>query len=372
MKRQSYLRWSETLFTPYQTCTESVDYFRGGETKRYRAGQLPWLRHALKALLLSVVVLLSPRALSAESMRAASGGFTTAIHAVMWAAYEEKLFRKYGLDVEYLALNSGRLGMQMLLSDDVQVLFSTGVTVVTTNLQKVDLAIIAGGLNFFPTKLVARPEIKRPADLKGKILAVGGFGAANHMALLVALEKLGVNSKEVTIIQVGGAAAQMASLAKGVIQGLMLNEPQATIAIKKFGMQSLIDLMESKSPFPQNCFIVKRNFIEANRDKVVSFMKAIVEAIYLLKKDRPLALSLIKKYIRVSEEEAAIGYDYYLAKHSEGILDLPDRRGLQFVIEETAKTNPKAAGQTPESLKLLEPSVLDELKRSGFVDRAKK
>jgi len=307
-----------------------------------------------------------------ESMRAASGGFTTAIHAVLWAAYEEKLFRKYGLDVEYLALNSGRLGMQVLLSDDVQVLFSTGVTVVTTNLQKADLAIIAGGLNFFPTKLIARPEIKKPADLKGKILAVGGFGAANHMALLVALEKIGVNPKEVTIIQVAGGAAQLTALAKGAIQGLMFNEPQATIAIKRFGMQSLVDLMESKTPFPQNCFIVKRSYLEANRDKVGNFMKAVVESIYLLKRDRALALRLIKKYIRVSDEEAAIGYDYYLAHHSEGILDLPDRRGLQFVIEETAKTNAKAAGQTPESLKMLEPSVLDELKKSGFVERVKK
>jgi len=307
-----------------------------------------------------------------ESMRAASGGFTTAIHAVLWAAYEEKLFRKYGLDVEYLALNSGRLGMQVLLSDDVQVLFSTGVTVVTTNLQKADLAIIAGGLNFFPTKLIARPEIKKPADLKGKILAVGGFGAANHMALLVALEKIGVNPKEVTIIQVAGGAAQLTALAKGAIHGLMFNEPQATIAIKRFGMQSLVDLMESKTPFPQNCFIVKRSYLEANRDKVGNFMKAVVESIYLLKRDRALALRLIKKYIRVSDEEAAIGYDYYLAHHSEGILDLPDRRGLQFVIEETAKTNAKAAGQTPESLKMLEPSVLDELKKSGFVERVKK
>lgn len=329
-------------------------------------------RISIATLLLFLTTVLQTPASAIDSMRAASGGFTTAIHAVLWAAYEEKLFKKYGLDVEYLALNSGRLGMQMLLSDDVQVLFSTGVTVVTTNLQKADLAIIAGGLNFFPTKLIARPEIKRAADLKGKNLAVGGFGAANHMALLVALEKLGVNPKEVTIIQVGGAAAQMASLAKGLIQGLMFNEPQATIAIKKFGMQSLIDLMESKSPFPQNCFIVKRNFLDANRDKVTSFMKAIIEAVYLLKKDRALALSLIRKYIRVSEEEAAIGYDYYLAKHSEGILDLPDRRGLQFVIEETAKTNPNAAGQTPESLKLLDSSVLDELKKSGFVERVKK
>jgi ABC-type nitrate/sulfonate/bicarbonate transport system substrate-binding protein len=193
----------------------------------------------------------------AETVRAASGGFTTAIHAVLWAAYEEKIFKKYGLDVEYLALNSGRLGMQMLLSDEVRILFSTGVTVVTTNLQKGDLAIFAGGLNFFPTKLIARPEIKKSGDLKGKVLGVGGFGAANHMALLVALEKLGVNAKEVTIIQVAGSSAQLTALAKGAISGLVFNEPLATIAIKKFGMQSLIDLMESRTPFPQNCFIVK-------------------------------------------------------------------------------------------------------------------
>jgi ABC-type nitrate/sulfonate/bicarbonate transport system substrate-binding protein len=326
----------------------------------------------ITAVLFFLSVFRSAPLLAAEITRAASGGFTTAIHAVLWAAHEEKLFKKYGLDVEYLALNSGRLGMQMLLSDDVQMLFSTGVTVVTTNLQKADLAIIAGGLNFFPTKLVARPEIKRPADLKGKILAVGSFGAANHMALVVALEKLGVNPKEVTIIQVAGGAAQLGALSKGAIQGLMFNEPQATIAIKKFGMQSMIDLMESKTPFPQNCFIVKRSYLDANREKVANFMKAVVESIYLLKKDRAVALRLIKKYIRVSDEEAAIGYDYYLAKHSEGILELPDRRGLQFVIDETAKTNPKAAGQTPESLKLTESSVLDELKKSRFVDRVRR
>jgi ABC-type nitrate/sulfonate/bicarbonate transport system substrate-binding protein len=321
---------------------------------------------------LLVLLLYHPRPLeAAESLRAASGGFTTAIHAVLWSAYEEKLFRKYNLDVEYLALNSGRLGMQMLLSDDVQILFSTGVTVVTTNLQKGDLAIIAGGLNFFPTKLIARPEIKKPTDLRGKVLAVGGFGGANHMALLVALEKLGVNAKEVTIIQVAGGAAQLGALTKGVISGLVFNEPQATIAVKKFGMQSLIDLMETKTPFPQNCFIVKRGYLEANREKVTNFMRAVVEAIYLLKRDRGLAIQLIKKYIRVNDEEAAIGYDYYLSNHSEGILELPDRRGLQFVIEETAKTNPKAIGQTPETLRLLEPSVLDQIKRSGFVDKVK-
>ena len=54
----------------------------------------------------------SERLEAAVYLRAASGGFTTAIHAVLWAENEEEIFRKYGLNVEYLALNTGRLGMQ--------------------------------------------------------------------------------------------------------------------------------------------------------------------------------------------------------------------------------------------------------------------
>ncbi len=68
---------------------------------------------------------------------------------------------------------------------------------------------------------------------------------------------------------------------------------------------------------------------------------------------------------------AGIGYDYYLVKHGEDILTLPDRKGFEFVINQLAKSNPKAQGQTPESLKLLEPSVLEEIKTSGFVERFK-
>jgi ABC-type nitrate/sulfonate/bicarbonate transport system substrate-binding protein len=32
-----------------------------------------------------------------EKFRVASGGFSAAIHAVAWAAYEKKIFQKYGL-----------------------------------------------------------------------------------------------------------------------------------------------------------------------------------------------------------------------------------------------------------------------------------
>ena len=117
--------------------------------------------------------------------------------------------------------------------------------------------------------------------------------------------------------------------------------------------------------------MAKRSYLEANREQASNFLKAVIEGLYLMKRDKALAMRLIKKYLRFDDESASIGYDFYIAKHGEGVLSLPERRGLEFVIAEVAKTNPKATGATPESLKLLEPTILEEIKKSGFVDKLK-
>jgi NitT/TauT family transport system substrate-binding protein len=307
-----------------------------------------------------------------EKFRAASGGFSTAIHAVLWVAYEKKIFQKYGLEGEYLALESGTPAMQALLANELQIVFTTGALAITANLQGADTTIVAGGINFIPNKLLVRPDIKTAEGLKGKRVAISRFGSASDYATLVALEKLGVNPKDVTIVQVGGNLTRLAALSNGTIHATLLSEPLTTIGMRQYKLNSLIDLAESGVAFPQNCFIVRRSYLVANRGKIVSAMKAVFEGYYTLKNDKALALQLIKKYIRVNDEDATIGYDYYLAKYGAGVMVLPDRKGLEFIISQVAATNAKAKGQTPESLRLLDASVLDEIKKSGFLDRFKK
>ena len=318
------------------------------------------------------IVLLTQAVFAADKIRAASGGFGTAINAIVPGAYHQGVFKKYGLDVEYIALDSGTLGMQTLLANEIQVLFTTGALPVTSNLQGGDVTIIAGGINFFPFKLIVRPEIKSPADLRGKSVAISRFGSASDFAVVAALEKLGVNPKQATLLQLGGNPSRLAALAGGSVQATVFSEPYASMAVKKFGMREVLDLADSGIPFPQNCFMVRRSYLEQNRGKIVNFMKGVIEGLYVLKKEKSAAIQVIKKYLRIDEDEmAAIGYDYYLVKHGDDILTLPDRKGLEMVIAEVARTNPKAKGQTPESLRLLEPGILEEIKKSGFVERVK-
>ncbi|TAJ78991.1 ABC transporter substrate-binding protein [bacterium] len=318
------------------------------------------------------IVLLTQAVFAADKIRAASGGFGTAINAIVPGAYHQGVFKKYGLDVEYIALDSGTLGMQTLLANEIQVLFTTGALPVSANLQGGDVTIIAGGINFFPFKFIVRPEIKRPEDLRGKSVAISRFGSASDFAAVAALEKLGVNPKQATLLQLGGNPSRLAGLSGGSVQATVFSEPYATMAVKKFGMREVLDLADSGIPFPQNCFMVRRSYLEQNRAKVINFMKGVIEGLYVLKKEKGAAIQVIKRYLRIDEDEmAAIGYDYYLVKHGDDILTLPDRKGLEMVIAQVAKTTPKAQGQTPESLKLLEPSILEEIKKSGFVERVK-
>jgi NitT/TauT family transport system substrate-binding protein len=309
---------------------------------------------------------------NAQRIRAASGGLSI-IHSLLWAPYEQKLMKKYGVDLEYIAIESGTVGMQTLVANQSQFLFSTGSLAVNANLVGADIAIVAGGLNFIPDKLIARPEIKTPEDFKGKKIAISRFGSSSDVNLRICLEKLGVKPELTQIIQVGGVSTRQTALLAGQVDATILSDPQATAATKN-GMKLMVDLSDSKWGFPRychNCFMAKRSYLESNREQASNFLKAVIEGLYLMKRDKALAMRFIKKYLRFADESASIGYDFYIAKHGEGVLSLPERRGLEFVIAEVAKTNPKAAGATAETLKLLEPSILDEIKKSGFVDTLK-
>ena len=78
-----------------------------------------------RALLIPLIMLVfglsGSQARAQNRFRAVSGGFGTAIHGVLWVGYEKKIFNKYGLDMEYLAIENGTVSMQTLLANETQV-----------------------------------------------------------------------------------------------------------------------------------------------------------------------------------------------------------------------------------------------------------
>ena len=327
----------------------------------------------MKSLVALIFALLlgSPNLSTAEKVRISGGGMTP-LHGIIWVANQEGLFKKYGLEAEYLTMNSGTLGVQTLLSNESQYLFSTGALAITANVQGADLAIITGGFNLYAFKVVGRPDVKSIADLRGKKISISQFGSATDFAVQASLEKFGIDPKRATMIQLGPSSSRLAGLINGSTDASLFTEPFATMAIKKRKMNLLLDMADAGMSYPQSCLMVKRSYLETHRDQALRVVKALIEGMFSARRDRGLAIRAIKKYIRADNEVYDIGYDYFLGKHAEGLLSMPDRRGVEAVIQQLARSNPNAKGQTPETLRVFEPSLLNELKRSGFIDSARK
>jgi ABC-type nitrate/sulfonate/bicarbonate transport system substrate-binding protein len=238
--------------------------------------------------------------------------------------------------------------------------------------QGADIAMITGGFNLFAFKVVGRPDIKSVQDLRGKKISISQFGSATDFAVQAALEKFGVDPKQVTVIQLGPSSNRLTALTNGSTEASLFTEPFATMAIKKYKMNLLLDMAEAGMSYPQSCLMIKRSYLEVNHDKATSFVKAMIEGLFVSKKDRALTIQTIKKYIRADDDVYGIGHDYFLGKHAEGLLSMADRKGVELVISQLARTNPKAKGQTPETLRVFEPSILDEIKKSVFIDKVRR
>jgi ABC-type nitrate/sulfonate/bicarbonate transport system substrate-binding protein len=129
-------------------------------------------------LLLALIAALVQPLAAADKLRIGYGAPSVAM-SVLWITKEGRLFEKNGLDVEVLYLESA-LVQRALIAGNIAFGEMTGSLMSAPKLQGADLVMVAGFLNKLLYRLIARPEIASPADLKGKRVGVSRFGAASN------------------------------------------------------------------------------------------------------------------------------------------------------------------------------------------------
>src|ERR1051325_12242052 len=89
-----------------------------------------------------------------------------------------------------------------------------------------DLVFIGGFKNALTHSIVAKPEITRPEDLKGKKIGVTRIGSNSHYFAVQALRRFGLDaSRDITIIQAGGEPEIVAALISGGIDAGSITTP---------------------------------------------------------------------------------------------------------------------------------------------------
>ena len=104
-----------------------------------------------------------------------------------------------------------------------------------------DLAFIAGLVNKLTGTIVAAPDIRRPADLKGKTIGVTSIGGGNWVFTMLALEHWSLDPKRdnISIRVIGSDAVRAQAITTGTIDATQLSTYSYATALKRQGYRDL-------------------------------------------------------------------------------------------------------------------------------------
>ena len=321
-------------------------------------------------LIIGLIVAAPNRSDAAEStaLRKARMAFTS-LSSVMcppWIAREAGIFNKHGLDVEVIATPTGVEGMNALIAGEVQFLQISGGTSASAALGGADVMVVGTTLESLVQSLMARPEIDKAEQLKGKTLGITRFGTSIDVGARLALRHFGlVPEKDVAIVQVGGMESMVAALQSNRIQAGILSYPAITQALK-LGHRTLLEVASLGIPYAFTGMTTRGRLIRDDADLVRRYMMAQIEAIARAKRDKNLALKVMGKYLRTANPAAlAESYDIDVQKYMLRV-PLTTVEAMKSVLDDLATRTPKAKDADPK--RFFDDSFVRQIQASGFID----
>jgi len=234
---------------------------------------ISWCAAFCALLFLPASLLGQPKALKEVRVPYALGGSTS----FFWVAQRSGSFEKYGLKVLPIFMRGGREAVQALISRDVTMLQqgSAGVILAWAQGAK-DLVVLGATGNKLDYVFVSGPAIKKPADLKGKRIAISQLGASTDFIARLALRQLGLNEKEVTLLGIGAQGERWAALAGGHVDASVF-QPPITLRARKAGLPIWVDFSKSDYEFVVAGPVTLRSFIKSERETVMNFMRGLAD-----------------------------------------------------------------------------------------------
>ena len=104
-------------------------------------------------------------------------------------AIDNGIFDKYGLRVEHIAFRGSGVSLAALNADEIQFLSCAASATLPGIVTGIDAKFIGSQLVGLPWVVLGRSDIRSPADLKGKTIAVSRAGDLSHRLAMEVLKK---------------------------------------------------------------------------------------------------------------------------------------------------------------------------------------
>jgi len=261
-------------------------------------------------MLLTTSVLL-PRADAADKLIAGTLGG----QAPLWPFYiaiHKGFLAAENIDMELNFAPSGPGITQQLIAGSLEVVVSVGLDDPMEAIDKgSNLAIIRVIGRVPPYALIAKPEIKTIADLRGKTISSGNTVDITNVFLQMMLAANGLKKGDYDIISAGVAAARYAALTAGVADAAMVLPP-LNFHAEKAGFHTIGLPYDYVKDIPFTGMAVQKPWAEAHKDLVQRLLVATDKSIAWFDdpSHRADAVQLLVTVGKSSPEDAESSYDF--------------------------------------------------------------
>jgi ABC-type nitrate/sulfonate/bicarbonate transport system substrate-binding protein len=278
-------------------------------------------------------------------------------------AKDTGLFKQNGVDAELVYMEGGRLSIQSLLAGSTQFMAGDAVSAFSAVAGGADIILLASAKNVLPYVFAVSKDVRRPQDLKGKIIATSQVGGrAGEIARMV-IRNMGLDpDKDVTYLAVGGTMSRLAALSTGKVQAAPISHVVSSVAEER-GLKILkIDPI----PFIVDALWTTRKLAEENPKLIQDVVRSYVRAIATVVNDREKSLSTMRKYMRTSDSRVIQNaYDTYKAELDR--VPIPSDKAIQNTLELSQRVAPNLAAINIKRHLYFDP--LRRLAADGFIDQ---
>jgi ABC-type nitrate/sulfonate/bicarbonate transport system substrate-binding protein len=213
---------------------------------------------------------------------------------------------------------------------------------------------------------MARPEIKRPEDLKGKQLAIqsiGGGGWANNM---LAMDYLGLDPDRDNIhfIVLGDQPSRIQALETGRAQASWMGSTFSA-PLKKKGYTVLLEMARAPIAYLGASLVVRKSSVRQEPKLYESMLKGTLDAMrfFMKPENKPAVMKSIARVLRLPRpEDAENGYNAMVAAYNIDLRLKPE--GVKKIHSILARTNPKLQSFKPETI--IDDSLIQKIHASGY------
>jgi len=290
---------------------------------------------------------------------AVTGGF---VH--FYAGLDYGIFEKYGLKCEHIYIRGQSPALAALAGDQLQFTYGAADGSLPGLAAGVEAKVVASPLVKLPYVMVARKEIRRPEDLKGKSIGVTRPGDLSARLSRLVVRKFGLTTDEVTIHPIGGSQSERYQALLGNIVQAILVTPPLDVRAKNDGFNIIYRLVDLEIPFIYSSLLTSHKMLRERPETVQRMVAALAEAVHFVEKNPDKAKAAIAKAMRVKDEEALqSSYNVYAKEIVDRTMVVPGKSVSEAV--EIARETGTLVRRKPEEL--YDNSFVNNLEKSGFL-----